>query len=261
MDWLNEIRRRLWMLVRHRQFDVDLEDEMRLHLELKAQELVRAGLTPEDARYAALRRFGNTTLLKEKSHMAWGWEWLEHLVQDMNYGVRAMLRSPGITIVALLSLALGIGANTAIFNLIDAVMLRALPVKEPGRLLLFGDASDCCISDYFPNQVLYSYPFYREMQQKNQHPGGAFAEYLMREWGSLKQGFKQREGANVTEMQIANRWFSALSPSIPTVAAGCTTQPHLCVIAPGPCTFVRHFFMPEGITRSSEAFDQQTSRG
>jgi hypothetical protein len=168
MDWLSELGRRFWMLMRRQQFDADLGEEMRLHLELREQEQVRAGITPDDARYAALRRFGNTTLLKEKSHMAWGWEWLEHLVQDVNYGVRAMPRSPGITIVALLSLALGIGANTAIFSLIDAVMLRALPVNEPGRLFLFGDASDCCISDYFPDQALYSYPFYREMQQKNQ---------------------------------------------------------------------------------------------
>ena len=110
MDWLSELLRRLWMLMRRQQVDADLEEEMRLHLELREQEQVSVGLTPEDARYAALRRFGNTTLLMEKSHVAWGWDWLENLVQDAAYGSRAMLRSPALTIVALLSLALGIGA-------------------------------------------------------------------------------------------------------------------------------------------------------
>jgi len=154
MAWLSELGRRCWMLIRRRQFDADLEEEMCLHLELKEQELVRAGLAPSDARYAALRRFGNAAALKEKSHMAWGWERFEQLVQDVNYGVRAMLRSPGITIVALLSLALGIGAITAIFSLMDALMLRSLPVKDPGRLILFGDATWSGISDGFPiNQL------------------------------------------------------------------------------------------------------------
>jgi hypothetical protein len=164
MDWLSELLRRLWMLIRRQQFDADLEEEMRLHLELRAQEHVRVGLTPEDARYAALRRFGNATLLKEESHMTWGWDWLESLLQDTAYGSRAMLRSPALTIVALLSLALGIGANTAIFSLLDAVMLRSLPVKEPAQLVLLGNGTASGITDDFARTQLYSYPFYRRAQ-------------------------------------------------------------------------------------------------
>src|ERR1700686_4341114 len=168
MKWLTEMARRLTMLLHRRQFDADLEEEMRLHLELRHQEHVDAGMSAEDARFAARRRFGNTTALQETSHVAWGWEWLENLVQDASYGVRAMRRSPGVTLVSLLSLALGIGANTAIFSLVDAVLLKSLPVKEPGRLVLFGEGLDQGISDGFPNPWLYSYPFYREMQKKNQ---------------------------------------------------------------------------------------------
>jgi predicted permease len=169
MRWLAEIARRLTMLVLHRrEFDADLEEEMRLHLEMRQQEHIDSGMNANDARAAARRRFGNPTVLKEKSRMTWGWEWLENLVQDANYGVRAMRRSPGVTLVALLSLALGIGANTAIFSLMDAMLLRSLPVKEPGRLVLFGEGLDQGISDGFPNRWLYSYPFYREMQKKNQ---------------------------------------------------------------------------------------------
>jgi predicted permease len=156
------------MLIRRRQFDADLEEEIRLHLELREQEQVRAGLAPRDARYAALRRFGNETLLKEESYMVWGWEWLESLVQDATYGSRAMLRSPGLTIVALLSLALGIGANSAIFSLLDAVMLRSLPVKDPAQLVLLGKGSASGITDDFARTQLYSYPFYREMRGENQ---------------------------------------------------------------------------------------------
>ena len=168
MDSLSELGRRLWMLMRRRQFDADLEEEMRLHLELREQEQIQAGLSPKEARQAASRRFGNATLLKEKSHMAWGWEWLESFVQDTAYGSRAMLRSPALTIVALLSLALGIGANTAIFSLLDAVMLRSLPVKDPAQLILLGKGNASGITDDFARTQLYSYPFYRQMQAENQ---------------------------------------------------------------------------------------------
>ncbi len=168
MNWLSELGRRLWMLMRRQKFDADLEEEMRLHLELREQERVRAGLAPEEAHYAARRRFGNPTLLKEKSSMAWGWEWLESFLQDVAYGSRAMLRSPALSIVALLSLALGIGANTAIFSLLDAVMLRSLPVKEPAQLVLLGNGSTSGITDDFARTQLYSYPFYRRMRGENQ---------------------------------------------------------------------------------------------
>jgi predicted permease len=168
MDWLSELLRRLWMLLRRRQFDADLEEEVRLHIELREQDQMQAGLSPKEARQAVSRRFGNATLLKEKSHMAWGWEWLENFLQDTVYGSRAMLRSPALTIVALLSLALGIGANTAIFGLLDAVMLRALPVKDPAQLVLLGKGMSSGITDDFARTQLYSYPFYRQMQRENQ---------------------------------------------------------------------------------------------
>jgi predicted permease len=168
MNWLREFARRLGMLVRRRQFDADLEEEMQLHLELRQRKGIESGMSADDARAASHRRFGNVTALRERSHVAWGWEWLEHLAQDVKYGVRAMLRSPGITLVALLSLALAIGANTAIFSLVDTVMLKSLPVKEPSRLVLFGDGLDQGISDGFPNPWLFTYPFYREMQRRSQ---------------------------------------------------------------------------------------------
>jgi predicted permease len=90
------------------------------------------------------------------------------LLQDSRYALRQLIKTPGVTLVALLSLAFGIGANTAIFSLIDSLMLKSLPVREPPQLVLFGDGLDQGISDGFPNPWLYSYPFYREMRKRNQ---------------------------------------------------------------------------------------------
>jgi predicted permease len=163
-----EFLRRIGMLLHRERFAKELEDEMQLHLELRWQQQEESGVAPKDARAAAHRRFGNPTLLREQSYMAWGWSWPEGLFQDILYGLRAMLRSPGITIVALLSLALGIGANTALFSLMDAVMLRSLPVKNPQQLVLLGKGDASGITDGFGTSQLYSYPFYRELQKRNQ---------------------------------------------------------------------------------------------
>ena len=167
MSWPGEMARRIRMLFQRDRFDAELEEEMQLHLELRRQQQIEAGLPAESARSAALRQFGNETAIKEKSHMSWGWNWLESLLQDVVYGVRSMLRSPALVVVALLSLALGIGANTAIFSLLDAVMLRSLPVNQPSQLVLLGTGNDDGISDGFAITELYSYPFYRQMQKNN----------------------------------------------------------------------------------------------
>jgi predicted permease len=139
MNCLREVGRRLSMLIHRRQFDADLEEEMRLHLELRQAERLQSGMTADDARAAARRRFGNPTYLKEESHLSWGWEWFESLAQDVRYGARMLGKAPGFSAVAILTMALGIGATTAIFSVVDATLLHPLPYPEPEQLVSIED--------------------------------------------------------------------------------------------------------------------------
>jgi predicted permease len=130
------IRARLVAAVgQHRNRDAELQRELEAHLAIEAEEQQDSGLPPEEARYAARRAFGNTTRVQEDVREIWGAIWLERVVRDVKYAARSLRKSPGFAVVAVLTLALGIGANTAIFSAINALMLRPLPFTAADQLV------------------------------------------------------------------------------------------------------------------------------
>jgi len=169
MDWLTASLRRLAAFWRRDRIGSDLEEEMRFHLEMKVEENRAAGMSDEEAQRAARLAFGNQALALEDSRAAWRFALLDRLLQDCRYALRGLARSPVFAAAAVLTLALGIGANTTIFTLIDAVILRTLPVENPSELYVFGArlSAGTMISDA-PGErhpSLYSYPLYRDLRQ------------------------------------------------------------------------------------------------
>jgi len=127
--------RRLRHLFRRRQTETEMAEEMRFHLEQRATELTSDGLSSEEARYAAQRKFGNLARIQEQARADRGWLWLENLGKDLQLGIRSLVKSPGFSLLAVVTLGLGIGANTAIFSLFENIMFKPLPYPDTGQLV------------------------------------------------------------------------------------------------------------------------------
>ena len=123
-----------WWQIKKR--DADLERELRSDLELEEEEQREGGISREEARYAALRAFGNPTLIREETRAIWSWTWLESLARDLRFSLRTLHRTPGFTVIAILVMALGIGANVALFTVVRGVLLKPLPFLNPDRLVM-----------------------------------------------------------------------------------------------------------------------------
>jgi predicted permease len=135
MNMLLQLWRRLLSLLRRRRHEREMEAEMRFHLEMQIEQNLSSGMAAEEAHYAARRQFGNQTWLKEASREMWSLRFIEALIQDLRYGARMLMKNPGFTLLAALTLALGIGATTTIFSAIQNILLDPFPYKDADRVV------------------------------------------------------------------------------------------------------------------------------
>ncbi len=176
MRWIAKLRMRIQMLLRRKQADLLLDEELRFHIERQTAENIAAGMSPQEARYAALRTFGNPALLREEARATWSWAALDSLSRDLRFGFRTLRRTPGFALVAILVMALGIGANVALFTIVRNVLLKPLSYADPDRLVsLFEGDSRRKGADFMPVDA------------------GSFAQW-------------QRATTNVADMAMVSSW-------------------------------------------------------
>src|SRR3954471_3736438 len=136
MRWVQRFRMAFLMLFSRKSEKDRLNREVQFHLDQQIAENIDVGMPPDEARAAALRLFGNPTLLQEEARSAWSWNWLEGLWRDVRYGLRTLLRSPSFSVTAVLVVALGIGASTSLFTIVRSVLLKPLPFRDPDKLVM-----------------------------------------------------------------------------------------------------------------------------
>src|ERR1700693_6247745 len=146
----------------------ELDQDIRDHIERETRDNVERGMPPEEARYAALRKFGNVTRVKEETRDVWSVVWLEQLIQDARFGLRTLWRSPGLTVAAVLAIGLGVGVNVGVFSVLNGVALRLLPVPHAEQIvsvnqILHGRTS----RDIHGEASMFSYPEYLNYRDHN----------------------------------------------------------------------------------------------
>lgn len=170
MSWLERLFSR-------KRMEIDLDKELRFHFDAQVADKVRTGVSESEARRLTRIEFGGLEQVKEDCRESRGTMGLESTVKDVRYGLRQLRKSPGFAILAIASLALGIGANTAIFALLNAILLRPLPVQNPGELFLFGDGRAVGSTEAVPNESwrLFSDAFFQDFRQKDTSFSGVAA--------------------------------------------------------------------------------------
>ena len=204
MQWI----RRYWLRLQtqfHRHRNAQrLNDEIQFHLDQQIAENIAAGMNPQEARYAAMRTFGNPTFLKEETRDTWGWIALEGIGKDFRYALRSLRGSPLFTLTVIFSLALGIGANTAIFTLLRASLWKPLPVDDSRQIFHVMRASS---EGDFAGESGYSYPLFQQFSKIADRWGEVFATEVVR---PRKFGVDQLGSERIAGEGVSANFFSVL---------------------------------------------------
>lgn len=193
MRWLQRFRMSLTAMFRRKSEKARLQAELNFHLEQQTAENVACGMAPEEARLAALRLFGNPTLLDEEARSTWNWNWVESIWRDVRYGLRTLTRAPGFALTAILVMALGIGASTSLFTVVRSVLLKPLPFRDPDKLVMV----------------------YEHFRRDTQYPYNPVAPADFHDWREKTHGFE--------DMAAWRWWAGALtgdSGELPEVVGG-----------------------------------------
>ncbi len=180
----------------------DLDADIRDHLERETAENIERGMSPDEAQAAARRAFGRVTIAKENTRAVWVPMWLQDLLQDLRCGLRQLRRNAGFAAAAILTLALGIGANTAIFSLLDAVMLRTLPVEQPNRLVE--------ITELYPGEALHIAPFSWSDYERMRDVNHVFSDLLGVSFAPFDVGDGPSSTRDVQGAYVSGNYFSGL---------------------------------------------------
>src|ERR687891_526920 len=181
--------------------DRALDAEVRFHIEMETEKYIREGMTPEAARTKALRNFGPMEKHKEEARAARGVSWFEELVQDLRYGTRTLLKNPGFAALAVLTLGLGIGANTAIFSVIDGVLLKPLPYANGDRLVLIQQQTPLARQQNFPVSITELYDYRKQLASFD-----GIVEFHQMSFDLLRRGEPDRVATGV----VSPNFFAAL---------------------------------------------------
>ncbi len=208
MVWAQRLWLRLQTLFRRERYAKELDAEIQFHLDEQIAENIAAGMSPAKARLAAVRTFGNGTAVKEEAWDTWGWIRLEQLGQDVRYALRQLRKTPGFTLTAVLTLALGIGANAAIFTLVHAVIMKDLPVTAPKSLIRLGNNNDCCVNSGVPDEGSYAL-FSTETYERLKRNVPEFEELAAMESGfSFRPVTVRREGTHEDPHSVMGEFVS-----------------------------------------------------